>query len=114
MGESDDLPIVEARDDLPPLGFGGSSLGGSGKSGPVSFFRRGRRKKVVVVETVWVVVVVAKTPLSPELRSDLEDSESLETGNANAEFDSSPYGGGFIAFLNLSGSSNVTRDARFD
>lgn len=34
-------------------------LTGSGKRGPLFFLRRGRRKKVVVVDTVWVVVVVA-------------------------------------------------------
>ena len=38
------------------------TLGGKGNSGPLSFFRRGKRKKVVVVDTVCVVVVVAKTP----------------------------------------------------
>lgn len=78
------------------------------------FFRRGRRKKVVVVWTVCVVVVVvAYTPCSPELASDLEDSESLFTGRANAEDASSPYAGGEPPLpwvIGRFGSSKVTRD----
>lgn len=77
------------------------------------FFRRGRRKKVVVVWTVCVVVVVvAYTPCSPELASDLEDSESLFTGRANAEDASSPYAGGEPPLpwvIGRFGSSKVTR-----
>lgn len=38
---------------------GGGILRGRGKRGPLFFFRLGNRKKVVVVETVCVVVVVA-------------------------------------------------------
>ena len=43
-----------------------------------------------MVDTVCVVVVVAKTACSPELASDREESETLETGRANAELASSP------------------------
>jgi hypothetical protein len=60
-------------------------------------FLRGSRKKVVVVWTVWVVVVVLPYTLSPELASDLDDSDSLLGGSANAEEWSSPYGGGACA-----------------
>ena len=70
------------------------TFGGRGNNGPLSFFLRGKRKNVVVVETVCVVVVVAKTPWSPELPSDLEDSDIRDSGNARAEFVSSPYAGG--------------------
>lgn len=41
---------------------GARVLTGKGNSGPLLFLRRGRRKNVVVVETVCVVVVVAYTP----------------------------------------------------
>ena len=85
----------------------GGVLAGSGNKGPLSFFlRRGRRKKVVVVETVCVVVVVAYSPCSP-LASDLDDSDSLETGRAKEELDSSPYGGGACPVRDLFGSSMV-------
>ena len=84
---------------------------GRGNKGPLFFLRRGKRKKVVVVDTVCVVVVVAYTPWSPRLPSDLEDSESLETGKANDEFELSPYAGGDIKPCSLSGWSNVTRDS---
>lgn len=88
----------------------GGILTGRGNSGPLFFLRRGRRKKVVVVETVCVVVVVAYTPWSPRLPSDLEDSDSLETGRAKEVFESSPYTGGAAKPLSLSGSSKVMRD----
>lgn len=73
--------------------------------------RLGRRKNVVVVETVCVVVVVAYTPWSARLPSDLEDSESLEIGKAKDVFESSPYAGGAARPLNLSGSSKVMRES---
>jgi hypothetical protein len=76
------------------------------------FLRLGRRKKVVVVDTVCVVVVVAYTPWSPRLPSDLEDSESLVIGKAKEEFELSPYAGGALSPWNLSGPSNVIRDSR--
>ncbi len=61
------------------------------------FFRRGSRKNVVVVWMVCVVVVVvAYTPWSPELPSDLEDSDRRFTGSANVEVASSPYAGGEV------------------
>lgn len=61
------------------------------------FFRRGSRKNVVVVWMVCVVVVVvAYTPWSPELPSDLEDSDRRFTGRANVEVASSPYAGGEV------------------
>ena len=66
---------------------------------------------MVVVDTVCVVVVVAYTPWSPRLPSDLEDSESLETGKAREELRSSPYAGGALTPLCLSDSSNVMRDS---
>ena len=94
-------------------GINGGVLAGSGNKGPLSFFlRRGRRKKVVVVETVWVVVVEAYRACSPRLPSDRDDSESLEIGKASDEFDSSPYGGGPWSPLAFSGSCMVTRDSR--
>jgi hypothetical protein len=72
-----------------PLGSGVITLGGSGNKGP--FFGLRRRKKVVVVCTVCVVVVVvAYTPCSPELPSDLEDSDRRLTGIASVEPASSP------------------------
>ncbi len=75
------------------------------------FLRRGSRKKVVVVCTVCVVVVVLPYTLSPELASDLEDSDNLFGGSANAEAWSSPYGGGARACeedVGRLGSSNDT------
>jgi hypothetical protein len=76
-----------------PLGSGAMTLGGRGNNGP--FFRLGRRKMVVVVCTVCVVVVVvAYTPCSPELPSDLEDSDNRFTGSASVDVASSPYAGG--------------------
>jgi hypothetical protein len=63
---------------------------------------------------VWtvcvVVVVVAYTPCSPELPSDLEDSDSRFTGKARVELASSPYAGGECptCVWGRSGSSNVT------
>lgn len=45
---------------------------------------------VVVVDTVWVVVVVLPYTLSPELPSDLEDSERRVTGSAKVDEPSSP------------------------
>lgn len=65
----------------------------------------------MVVETVCVVVVVAYTPWSPRLPSDLEDSDSLETGKAKEVFESSSYAGGAAKPLNLSGPSKVRRDS---
>lgn len=58
-----------------------------------------------------VVVVVAYTPWSPELPSDLEDSDNRFTGRAKVELASSPYAGGEGApcVAGRSGSSNVTR-----
>lgn len=56
-------------------------------------------------------MVVAYTPWSPRLPSDLDDSESLGTGIAKAELESSPYGGGAISPRDFSGSSNVMRDS---
>lgn len=46
---------------------------------------------MVVVETVCVVVVVvANKPWSPELSSDLDDTDILDVGRASEEHDSSP------------------------
>lgn len=73
--------------------------------------RRGRRKKVVVVWTVCVVVVVLPyTRWSPELPSDLEDSDKrLLNGSARPlPSDSSPYAGGIWLMLWCRGSSKVT------
>jgi hypothetical protein len=53
------------------------------------------------------VVVVAYTPCSPELPSDLEDSERRLTGIAKVEVASSPYAGGELVD-GRSGSSKVT------
>jgi hypothetical protein len=78
----------------------------------LSFFRLGKRKNVVVVETVCVVVVVAYTPWSPRLPSDRDDSDSRDTGNAKVDPVSSPYAGGATVLRNFSGSSNVMRDTR--
>lgn len=50
---------------------------------------------------------------SPELPSDLDDSDNLDTGSAREKLDSSPYAGGapgVVVPLFLSGSSNVTLD----
>ena len=61
-GDIEVLPLVEARGVLAALlifEFEGESLAGSGNNGPLSLFRRGKRKKVVVVDMVWVVVVWA-------------------------------------------------------
>lgn len=44
------------------VGSAGGILTGRGNKGPLFFLRRGKRKKVVVVDTVCVVVVVAYTP----------------------------------------------------
>ena len=41
-----------------------------------------------------MVVVVAYTPWSPELPSDLDDSDKRLIGRANVELASSPYAGG--------------------
>ena len=71
-------------------GSGGGNFTGNGNSEPFVFLRLGSRKNVVVVDTVCVVVVVAYIPWSPEDPSDLEDSDSLETGRARVEFVSSP------------------------
>lgn len=72
-----------------PLDSGAMTLGGSGNKGPLFGLRR--RKKVVVVCTVCVVVVVvAYTPCSPELPSDLEESDRRLTGMASVEPVSSP------------------------
>ena len=89
-GDSDGRPFVDARGVKLVLRAGseGGILTGSGNRGPLFFLRLGRRKNVVVVETVWVVVVAYTW--SPKLPSDLEDSESLEIGNAREEVDSSP------------------------
>jgi hypothetical protein len=63
-GEWEFLPFVEALGVTPDVdeGSGGGNLTGKGKRGPLSFLRLGRRKNVVVVDTVWVVVVVAYIP----------------------------------------------------
>jgi hypothetical protein len=61
-GDIEVLPLVEARGVLAALLIfesEGESLAGNGNSGPLSLFRRGKRKKVVVVDIVWVVVVWA-------------------------------------------------------
>lgn len=56
------------------------------------------------------MVVLAYTPWSPELPSDLEDSDSLLTGKARVECASSPYAGGECptCVCGRSGSSKVT------
>ena len=64
LGDWEVLPLVEARGviaDVDELS-GAGILTGKGKRGPLSFLRRGRRKIVVVVDTVCVVVVVAYIP----------------------------------------------------
>lgn len=85
--------LVETRG-VPPvtgLGPGNCTLSGKGNRGVGVFLRRfGRRKKVVVVETVCVVVVVAYAIVSPLLPSEREDSESREMGRAREELLSSP------------------------
>ena len=61
-GDIEVLPLVEARGVLAALlifELEGESLAGNGNSGPLSLFRRDKRKKVVVVDIVWVVVVWA-------------------------------------------------------
>lgn len=70
------------------VGF--ASFSGNGNSGPLLFFRLLSLKNVVVVEMVCVVVVLAYTWWSPELSSDREDSDSLDTGIAREEDVSSP------------------------
>ncbi len=63
----------------------------SGAGEAAGFLRRGKRKMVVVVvDTVCVVVVVLNAIRSPKLPSDLDDSESLVSGMASDELDSSP------------------------
>ncbi len=62
---------------------------GNSDSGCLRFLRESR-KKVVVVWTVWVVVVVLPYTLSPELASDLDDSERRLRGSARVEVWSSP------------------------
>ena len=61
-GDIEVLPLVEARGVLAALlifELEGESFAGNGNNGPLSLFRRGKRKKVVVVDIVWVVVVWA-------------------------------------------------------
>lgn len=60
-GESWDWAPVEARGVKLTLWVGSAEgiLPGRGNKGPLFFLRRGKRKKVVVVDTVCVVVVVA-------------------------------------------------------
>lgn len=114
LGDSDKRPFLESLGVKFCSGAvsGGGIFPGNGKRGPLFFLSLGRRKNVVVVETVWVVVVVAYSPCSPESPSEREDSDSRETGKASVEFVSSPYAGGGAEPLCLSGSSNVIRDAR--
>lgn len=89
-----------------------STFGGSGKRCCGDFLRRGIFQKVVVVDTVCVVVVV-KAICSPELAVDREDSESLGAGIDNV-FPWSSYGGGLfmedsgVLVPCRSGSSKVT------
>ena len=52
MGDSDGRPLVEIRGVLAVERSEVVTLGGKGNNGPLSFFRRGKRKKVVVVDTV--------------------------------------------------------------
>lgn len=60
-GDSDKRRLLDARGVADRSGDdgGGGILIGRGNRGPLFLLRRGSRKKVVVVETVWVVVVVA-------------------------------------------------------
>ena len=95
----------------PEAGLGNFS--GSGNKGPLSFLRLLSLKKVVVVEMVCVVVVLAKTWWSPELSSDREDSESLVTGMASDDVDSSPYAGGAIARRPVLGRGSRSKDVVF-
>ena len=60
------------------------------------FFRPSLKNVVVVVETVCVVVVVLPYTLSPELASDLDDSDNLLAGSARVDECSSPYDGGSL------------------
>lgn len=71
------------------LGSMWDTFGGRGNNG-VSFFRLENRKKVDVVDTVWVVVVVVTT-ISAELASDRDDSDSRGCGIGRP---CSSYGGG--------------------
>ena len=52
MGDSGGRPLVERRGVLAAERSEVVTRGGKGNSGPLSFFRRGKRKKVVVVDTV--------------------------------------------------------------
>ena len=57
-GDIDVLPLVEARGVLAALLIfepEGESLAGNGNNGPLSLFRRVKRKMVVVVDIVVVV-----------------------------------------------------------
>ena len=74
---------------------------GDGARGEFRFFRRGKRKMVVVVDTSWVVVVVLYAIRSPELASDRDDSERRFIGMASDELDSSPYAGGTVLLLSF-------------
>lgn len=95
-GDTDVRPIGDNFGVLVPCRFdpGGGIFTGRGNRCPLSFFLRARRKKVVVVETVCVVVVSAYIPWSPELASDREDSEIRDGGNGRDVLDASPYAGG--------------------
>ncbi len=58
-------------------------------------------------------MVLAKTWWSPELSSDRDDSESLVTGIASEDVDSSPYAGGAIARRPVFGRGNRSKDVVF-
>ena len=60
-GESERQPLVEVLGVIAESSdrYGGGVLTGKGNRGPLFFLRLGRRKKVVVVDMVCVVVVVA-------------------------------------------------------
>lgn len=61
-GDSEGRPPVDSRGVLAAESSADDTLGGNGNKGPLLCFRRGKRKNVVVVDTVCVVVVVANTP----------------------------------------------------
>jgi len=93
---------------LPSKGVDVLLRGGRGNRGPLSFFRLASLKNVVVVDTTCVVVVVAYTPWSPELPSDLDESDIRATGRASEELDSSPYGGGALCDRGASAPPKAT------
>jgi hypothetical protein len=110
FGDSDGLPLDSLG--VPPKNDPAeSTLGGSGKRGPLSCFRLGSLKNVVLLARLFEFPLIDAryTPFSPELLSDLDDSDRRAGGIAKEELFSLIALEGWVVGVSFVPSSKMRR-----